>query len=170
MARDYEEVGYDELDELDAMLVEGDDDYEEVGARRPRGGPRRFKMFRGKRDIGRIAPIGFEAQQANIALGGGIGTFVGRPSRSTHLRQLLVDNGAAALNELTITSIRVGDEEQLLNGEVNATLYGADALAGGMQDNFSIIEANVPCTITIRNDGAAAATPAVSGRAQANRA
>jgi len=168
--------------------VEGDEDvigYDDVGqmsneeigriarrrmSRRGRGRsrrrqPKRADMFVTTEDIGRLAPIGIGVSTSIAAAATQL--FQGTVERPAHIRRLLI-TASVSVDELAIIALKMGDVDQLLTGEVPASLYDSNAQQG-FPDNFSPLRQNATASITIRNDGAAANVTAIGGKAAVNR-
>ena len=113
------------------------------------------RMARTRPEVGKRAPLGFGtyslAAAASVVL-------TARPQRPFHPDRLLVTSSQLGV---TISSIKVGDEEQILGGSVPAELYGTAALADPKNDDFTPSTAGIDFTITITNNAASLSTGAV---------
>lgn len=164
------------MDMVDRMLsaVSGDDDdfydddgvsgLQEVGAavpqrtaRRPAGRLPSPAFARSPRDTMRRASGGF-AQFALAAAIGATATGVMKVSRVVHIDRLLIIPSGAGI---VIDSIKVGDEEQLLQTGVPVEIYGVNALTDTLPDNFSPLQSGIDLVITLRNTTAGALTALV---------
>jgi hypothetical protein len=144
-------------DDIDALIDEVSGE-EFVGAAR-RGQPvaraRSAPMARSERSVEKRAPLGF----GNYTLAAGASTtLTARVQRSFHPDRLLCTS--SQLGAL-ITSIKVGDEEQLLGGSVPAELYGTAALADPRSDDFTPSQGGIDFSITISNSAATSTSGAV---------
>jgi hypothetical protein len=126
-------------DDIDDLI----DQVSGVGAAaQRRGSP---QMARSSRDVGKRAPLGFGAYSlATLAST----TLTTRVQRSFAADRLLVTSGALGI---VITSIKVGDEEQILGGNVPAELYGVNALADSKPDDFTAAPGGVDFSISLTN-------------------
>lgn len=159
-----EEIGYDDMSD------------EEIGRkvrrrlRRGRGrgrrSPKRADMFVTDENIGRLAPIGIGVR-TSIAGVGGTQLFQGTVERPAHIRRLLI-TASLGVEDIAIIALKMGDVDQLLTGEVPASLYDNNAQQG-FPDNFSPLRQNATASITCRNDNALANIVAIGGKAAVNR-
>jgi hypothetical protein len=102
-------------------------------------------MERSSREVGKRGPLGFGAYSiATLATQ----TFTARVQRAFHCDRLLVTSAAIGM---LITSIKIGDEEQILGGSVPAELYGTNALADVKPDDFTPAPAGLDISITLMN-------------------
>lgn len=109
-------------------------------------------MARSSREIGKRGPLGFGA----YSLATGVTqAFTARVQRAFHSDRLLVTSSAIGI---LITSVKIGDEEQVLGGSVPAELYGVNALADVKSDDFSPAPAGLDITITLSNPTAGTIT------------
>lgn len=109
-------------------------------------------MARSTREIGKRGPLGF----GSYSLATGVTqAFTARVQRAFHSDRLLVTSSAIGI---LITSVKIGDEEQVLGGSVPAELYGVNALADVKSDDFSPAPAGLDITITLSNPTAGTIT------------
>lgn len=120
-----------------------------AAARQQQGTPR---MARSSRDVAKRAPLGFGT--FSLTTGTSV-TLTARVQRSFAADRLLV---VASATGILITSIKVGDEEQLLGGQVPQELYGPQALADSRPDDFTPGPGGVDFTITLSNPTAGTIT------------
>lgn len=135
----------DDIDEL----------VKQAGGGRPRGAAAGNMMQRSDRSIGKRGPLGFGAY--SIATGVSQ-TFIARVQRAFHPDRLLVTSSAIGM---LVTSIKIGDEEQILGGDVPAELYGTAALADVKPDDFTPAPGGLDISITLRNSTAGTITGTV---------
>jgi hypothetical protein len=102
-------------------------------------------MARSSREIAKRGPLGFGSY--SLAAGASQ-SFTARVQRAFHSDRLLVTSSAIGI---VLTSVRIGDEEQVLGGSVPAELYGVNALADVRPDDFSPAPAGLDITITLSN-------------------
>lgn len=106
-------------------------------------------MQRSARETGKRGPLGFGAYSiATLASQ----TFIARVQRAFHPDRLLVTSGAIGM---LVTSIKIGDEEQILGGDVPAELYGVNAMADVKPDDFTPAPGGLDISITLRNSSGA---------------
>ncbi|HET8939221.1 MAG TPA: hypothetical protein VFN67_37510 [Polyangiales bacterium] len=116
---------------------------------------------RSTRETERRAPLGFTEDGTGrnyFSLAATIGattTMRAKVSRAAHVDRLLIVPSASGV---TVQSIQVGDEEQVLAPGVPAELYGPSALNDSLSDNFSPIGPGLDFVITLKNTVAAAIT------------
>lgn len=155
---------------MDDMIarVSGDDGVEgleAVGARRrhhghgpaghPRGPAGTPLLARGTRETWRRAPLGL----GNFSLLTGTSvTLSGQVQRPFQANRLLV---TASDLGILITSIKVGDEEQVLNGSVPAELYGPEALTDSEPDDFTPGATAISFSVTLNNTNSGTVSGAV---------
>jgi hypothetical protein len=119
-----------------------DDLVKQAGGGKARGSA---PMERSSREVGKRGPLGFGAYSiATLATQ----TFTARVQRAFHCDRLLVTSAAIGM---LITSIKIGDEEQILGGSVPAELYGTNALADVKPDDFTPAPAGLDISITLMN-------------------
>jgi hypothetical protein len=136
----------------------GADDDDEIGAKaaRSKGGSRQGDlMAKTAARMVKRAPLGFGIY--NLATDASI-TLTARVQRAFQADRLLV---TASQLGVIITSIRVGDEEQLLGGSVPAELYGVNALADSRSDDFTPSAGGIDFAVTLTNKAATASVGAV---------
>lgn len=120
----------------------------------------------------RRAPLGFIEDGTNSvgwALAAALGdTTVIRAavSRPAHINRLLLVASAVGA---VITSLKIGDVEQLLNGAVSVELYGTAALTDTLPDDFSPLKSGTDCIITLQNTTAGAITGTAGAKAFVER-
>jgi hypothetical protein len=132
-------------------------------ARQPQGAARmaNSQFQRSTRETERRAPLGFTEDGTGrnyFSLAATIGattTMRAKVSRAAHVDRLLIVPSASGV---TVQSIQVGDEEQVLAPGVPAELYGPSALNDSLSDNFSPIGPGLDFVITLKNTVAAAIT------------
>ena len=125
-----------------------------------RGSP---QMARSTRDVGKRAPLGFGTYSlATLAST----TLTTRVQRSFAADRLLVTSGALGI---VVTSLKVGDEEQILGGNVPAELYGVNALADSKADDFTAAPGGVDFSITLTNTSGATIAGAVGMKGYVKR-
>lgn len=118
-------------------------------------GQRGNLMARSQRTTVKRAPLGF----GTFSLAAGASAVLtARVQRPFQADRLLV---TASQLGVVITSIRIGDEEQLLGGSVPAELYGSSAMADSKADDFSPSPGGIDFTITITNTAASTTTGSV---------
>lgn len=130
---------------------EVDDMIQAVGA-----DPARARQFAKTRaETGKRAPLGF----GTYSIAAGASTILtARPQRAFQADRLLVTSSQLGV---TISSIKVGDEEQVLGGSVPAELYGTGALADSKSDDFTPSSGGIDFSITLTNGAATTSTGAV---------
>ncbi len=162
------------LEEDEAEDVEGDgdeDEYDEVGARRRRGSRRkrrklmRNRLVRAKRKEGRDALVGLGVR-ANVGIAG-VATFTQNATRGMQLTDLFIQ-AETADTDITITSFRISDQEQLLSGEAGASFFNAAGRVSRRQ-NFDPLKSGTPMTVNVRNDNVATQDVSVHSLARINR-
>lgn len=137
-------------DDIDALINQAaGDDY--VGAA-PKNSP---QMARSQRTVGKRAPLGFGT--FSLAAAASV-TLTARVQRPFAADRLLV---TASQLGIVITSVKVGDEEQLLGGTVPAELYGVNALADSKSDDFTPSPGGIDFSVTLTNTAATLSTGAV---------
>jgi hypothetical protein len=109
-------------------------------------------MQRSTREIGKRGPLGFGSYSLAA---GATQAFTARVQRAFHSDRLLVTSSAIGI---LVTSLKIGDEEQVLGGSVPAELYGVNALADVKPDDFSPAPAGLDITITLSNPTAGTIT------------
>jgi hypothetical protein len=120
-------------------------------------------MERTKPEIGKRAPLGF----GNYSLATTVaGTFTARPQRPFHPDRLLVTSSQLGV---LITSIKVGDEEQVLGGSVPAELYGTAALADPKSDDFTPSYGGIDFSISLVNSAGTTSTGAIGMKGYVKR-
>jgi hypothetical protein len=120
----------------------------------------------------RRAPLGFVEDGTN-AVGWSLAAVLGdttviraKVSRPTHINRLLLIASAAGA---VITSLKIGDVEQMLNGAVSVELYGTAALTDPVPDNFDPLKSGTDCIITLQNTTAGAITGTAGAKATVER-
>jgi hypothetical protein len=139
----------------------GDDDDEDsyVGAAAPNGMRNANRLpsprfARSQRDTVRRAAGGF-AQFSLAAAIGATATGTMKVSRVVNINRLLIIPSGAGI---VMDSVKVGDEEQLLQSGVPVELYGTAALTDTLPDDFSPLASGIDLVITLRNTTAGALT------------
>lgn len=163
-----QEVGDD--DEEIERLVAAVSGLEEVGAVSPAAaaaararlrpgsgsGPRLVGPFtKTAPEMGKRAPLGFGAYSLLTLTST---TLTARVQRAFTADRLLV---TASATGILITSIKIGDEEQVLNGSVPQELYGTNAITDSRPDNFTATKGGIDLSITLSNPTAGTITGAV---------
>jgi hypothetical protein len=120
-------------------------------------------MARSSRQTVKRAPLGFGT--FSLATLTSI-TLTSRVQRPFQADRLLV---TASQLGITITSIRIGDEEQLLGGSVPAELYGTSAMADSKPDDFTPSPGGIDFSITITNTAGTTTTGAVGMKGYVKR-
>ncbi len=173
-------------DAVDDMIarVSGDDDigddemgYDvgyDVGAAPRRGRRRPGKrhqlaamgspvLARSEREMWKRAPLGL----GNYSLATTVsGTFTGTIQRPFQPDRLLVTSSQLGI---LITSIKVGDEEQVLNGSVPAELYGVNALTDSLPDNFTAGATAITFSVSLSNSAGTTTTGAIGFKGAVRR-
>lgn len=109
-------------------------------------------MARSSREIGKRGPLGF----GSFSLAAGAtAVLTARVQRAFHSDRLLITSSAIGL---LATSLKIGDEEQVLGGSVPVELYGVNALADVKSDDFSPAPAGLDITLTLSNPTAGTIT------------
>jgi hypothetical protein len=116
------------------------------------GQPGSGLMARTKGEVRKRAAIGFGAFSI-VTLGQA--TLTARVQRAFHPDRLLIVPSAVGLLFL---SIRVGDEEQLLNPGVSAEAYGPSALADSRTDDFTPCAPGMDLSLLLSNPTAGTIT------------
>lgn len=120
---------------------------------------------RSSRDTLRRASGGF-VQFSLAAAIGAVATNPMKVSRVVHIDRLLIIPSAPGI---VIDSIKVGDEEQLLQPGVPVELYGTAALTDTLPDNFSPLQSGIDLVITLRNTTAGALTALIGVKGSVER-
>lgn len=120
----------------------------------------------------RRAPLGF-IEDGTGSVGWSLAAVLGdttiiraQVSRPTHINRLLLVASAVGA---VITSLKIGDVEQLLNGAVAVELYGTAALTDTLPDDFSPLKSGTDCIITLQNTTAGAITGTAGAKAFVKR-
>ncbi len=120
----------------------------------------------------RRAPLGFIEDGTN-SVGWALAAVLGdttiiraQVSRPAHINRLLLVASAVGA---VITSLKIGDVEQLLNGAVSVELYGTAALTDTLPDDFSPLKSGTDCIITLQNTTAGAITGTAGAKAFVER-
>lgn len=120
----------------------------------------------------RRAPLGF-IEDGTGSVGWALAAVLGdttiiraQVSRPTHINRLLLVASAVGA---VITSLKIGDVEQLLNGAVAVELYGTAALTDTLPDDFSPLKSGTDCIITLQNTTAGAITGTAGAKAFVQR-
>lgn len=144
-------------DDIDRMI----DQAAGVGA----AGPRQAagKMQRSDRTIGKRAPLGFGT--FNLAAAASV-TLTATVQRAFMADRLLVTSSQAGI---VVTSIKIGDEEQILGGTVPAELYGVNALADSKSDDFTPSPGGIQLSVSLTNSAATATTGSVGMKGYVKR-
>lgn len=142
------------------------------GARQVGGGLPAPPFARSPRETERRAPLGFTedgtgARFFSLAAAIGASTVMrAKVSRVAHVDRLLIVPSAPGA---VITSIKVGDEEQVLAEGVPVELYGTDALTDTVPDNFSPIGPALDFIVTLQNTTALAITGTIGTKCSVKR-
>jgi hypothetical protein len=146
-------------DEIDDLI----DQVSGIGAVQKAAAAKSQNMARSSREIGKRAPLGFGTYLlATLAST----TLTTRVQRAFAADRLLVTSSALGI---TITSIKVGDEEQVLGGGVPAELYGPSAMADSKADDFTPSPGGIDFSITLNNTSAASISGAVGMKGYVKR-
>jgi hypothetical protein len=120
----------------------------------------------------RRAPLGF-LEDGTGSVGWSLAAVLGdttiiraQVSRVTHINRLLLVASAVGA---VITSLKIGDVEQMLNGAVSVELYGTAALTDTLPDDFSPLKSGTDCIITLQNTTAGAITGTAGAKAFVKR-
>jgi hypothetical protein len=120
----------------------------------------------------RRAPLGFVEDGTN-SVGWSLAAVLGdttiiraKVSRPTHINRLLL---IASATGAVITSLKIGDVEQMLNGAVSVELYGTAALTDPVPDNFDPLKSGTDCIITLQNTTAGAISGTAGAKATVER-
>lgn len=154
-------------DDIDQLI----DQAAGVGAATPtrrgaqRGGAQQggTAMIRSDRTVGKRAPLGFGA--FNLAAGSSV-TLTATVQRPFMADRLLI---TASQPGVLVTSIKIGDEEQILGGNLPAEIYGPSALADTRSDDFSPAPAGISLSVTVLNTAATATTGSVGMKGHVRR-
>jgi hypothetical protein len=146
-------------DDIDRLI----DQASGVGAATPTRQQGGARMVRSDRTIGKRAPLGFGV--FSLAAGASV-TLVATVQRAFMADRLLV---APSQIGVLITSVKIGDEEQILGGSVPAELYGATAMADSRPDDFSPAPAGIQLSVTLTNGAATTTTGAVGMKGSVKR-
>lgn len=124
------------------------------------------------RETERRAPLGFREDGTGaffFSLAAAIGattTMRAKVSRVAHVNRLLIVPSAPGV---VLTSVKVGDEEQLLDAGVPVELYSVAALTDTLPDNFSPLGPALDFIVTLFNTTAGAITGTIGTKAAAKR-
>lgn len=120
----------------------------------------------------RRAPLGFVEDGTGAlffslaAIVGSQTTMRGKVSRVAHPDRLLIVPSAPGV---VIQSIKVGDDEQLLQAGAPVELYSSDALTDSKPDNFSPVSPALDFTVVLVNTTAVAITGTIGVKADCQR-
>lgn len=106
-------------------------------------------MMRSTREIWKRAPLGLGTYSLAAAA---VTTLTGTVQRPFQPDRLLITSSALGI---VVTSIKVGDDEQVLNGNVPAELYGTNAINDSLPDNFSPGATAITFSVSLSNTTAA---------------
>lgn len=124
---------------------------------------------RGAWNLMRRSPAGFQTSAGALSASVGAGltqTLTATVERPTQVDRLLLVPSAPGL---VITSLKMGDIDQLLTPGVPVELYGTSALTDSLPDNFTPLAANASCKITLLNTTGATITCTLGFKAKAKR-
>lgn len=136
------------------------------------GRPPAPPFARSARETFRRAAMGFQEQVTGNrfftlpAVVGSSTIMVGKVSRKAHTDRLLIVPSAPGA---ILMSIKVGDEEQLLNPGAPVELYSEAALTDSLPDNFSPLESALDMLIQLQNTTAVAITGTIGLKAGVER-
>ena len=148
------------MDDMDALMDSVSGEF--VGAQGG-AGQNAATFERSRRTQMKRAPLGF----GNYSLATLIsGTFSARPQRAFHPDRLLVTSSQLGV---VITSIKIGDEEQVLGNAVPAELYGTAALADSRVDDFSPIPSGIDASVTLTNSAGTTSTGSIGMKGSVKR-
>lgn len=176
-----ESAGMEHMDrEIGALVSAGAID--EVGAHRLRRALRQAGSVtsglpspafeRSSRDTERRGPSGFTEDGTGkffFTLAAVIGSSTvmrSKVSRVVHVDRLLI---VPSLPGAIITSIKVGDEEQVLSAGAPVELYSSPALTDTLPDNFSPLSAALDFIVTLFNTTAVAITGTIGFKGDCKR-
>jgi hypothetical protein len=146
-------------DEIDQLI----DQAAGVGAAAPRRAPGSPTLVRSDRTVGKRAPLGFGVY--SLATLASV-TLTARVQRAFQADRLLVTSSQLGV---MITSVKVGDEEQLLGGSVPAELYGVNALADSKPDDFTPSPGGIDFSVSLTNSAGTTSTGAVGMKGYVKR-
>lgn len=158
------EVGAEQLQKVVAKAMNA---YDDATGRKPSP-----PFGESARNTERRAPLGLtEDGTGNLfwSLAAAIGsntTMRGKVSREAHINRLLIVPSAPGA---IITSLKIGDVEQLLSGGVPVELYGESALTDVEPDNFSPLDKAIDLVIVFQNTTAGAITGTVGTKCLVKR-
>jgi hypothetical protein len=142
-------------DDIDRMI----DEASGVGA-----APRSAKpMNRSDRTVAKRAPLGFGVFSLATLTSVTLTATVQRPFMADRLLVVTSQTG------VIITSIKIGDEEQILSGNVPAELYGTGALADSKPDDFTPSPAGIQLSVTLNNTAGTTTTGSVGMKGYVKR-
>jgi hypothetical protein len=142
-------------DEIDQLIESAG-----IGAAAKAGGT---KFARSGRDVGKRAPLGFGVY--SLATLASV-TLTARVQRAFQADRLLVTSSQLGV---MITSVKVGDEEQLLGGTVPAELYGTSALSDSKPDDFTPSPGGIDFSVTLTNSAGTTSTGSVGMKGYVKR-
>jgi hypothetical protein len=120
-------------------------------------------MQRSDRTVSKRAPLGFGTY--SLAAAASV-TLTATVQRAFMADRLLVTSSQLGV---VVTSIKVGDEEQILGGSVPAELYGINALADSKPDDFTPSPGGIQLSVTLTNGAATTSTGAVGMKGYVKR-
>jgi hypothetical protein len=164
-----DEVGYDSFSRLSDQEVGAivKNRARQGAAARPAaavaaGQPGSF--VRGTRELNRRAPAGFPTFSLAAAIGATSQQSI-TLSRPADITRLVIVPSAAGV---VMDSMKIGDEEQLLNSGVPVELFAANVV-DPRSDNFTTLPSGIPLTILLRNTTAGAITANIGFKAEVQR-
>lgn len=125
---------------------------------------------RSARETERRAPLGFREEETGAAFftlaAAGTSIMRAKVSRVAHVDRLLIVPSAPGV---VISSILVGDEEQMLQPNAPVELYSVDSLTDSVPDNFSPIGPALDFSVFLLNTTAAIITGTIGIKANVKR-
>lgn len=129
-------------------------------------------FMRSARETARRAPLGFTEQGTGnmfftlAAAIGAVSRMFAKVSRVSHVdRLLIVPDAPGAI----VTSIKIGDEEQVLSAGAPVELYSEFALTDVRPDNFSPLQSGLDFIVTLENTTAGLISGTIGCKAEVER-
>lgn len=150
-------------DEIDNLIAQAaGEDYVGAAGARARA-PKPGVLVRSERTVGKRAPLGFGTY--SLAAAASV-TLTATVQRAFQADRLLVTSSQLGV---VISSVKIGDEEQLLGGTVPAELYGINALADSKPDDFTPSPGGIQLSVSLTNNAATTSTGAVGMKGYVKR-